>query len=279
MKFITSIYSNTHLSMLGALIESIDKLYGNLSKIYVYYNNVSEDWIKKVKISYPYVETIYYDVYSGAQNTPYKSSLFNFFPNTISPTRKLSFWYKALENIKDNKIAFVDADMVVLRKIDNFIDGTFDIGYTYKTDEDENLKWLLNTGIILVNDSKKCLPFFKYWRDESDIVLNNQKDNTTAEREWGAIDQSILGKYLNISYDSNKYINKNGIIFKGFKCKNLNETRCTPIHDQLYVIHYKGSWHHVFKDKEYNRLRPENKCNHMRNLWEDLYSRFENKIK
>lgn len=281
MTFVTCIYNDNHLSMLGVLIESIYSLYGNEAKVHIYYKYVSSDWMNKLNKVYPFLKIESHDMPHNFEDD-FRKMLFwhktieTFFEKLAS--RKLNFWCEAVESISDNKIALIDVDMLMLKKIDSFFDSTFDIGFTYTEDKDEGFDWLLNVGIIIVNNRKKCIPFFRYWKDESNTIISNPKANLKAEMEWGAADQAVLGRYLNFSNDCDKIINKNDLIFKGFECKVLNEIRCVPINDNLHIIHYKGSWHRVLRENRYNKLRPESKCHKMKEIWETYYNIFKNKM-
>ena len=166
---------------------------------------------------------------------------------------------------------------MVLQPIDKFFDDDYDVGYTYKSEEDEGIKWLLNTGIILVNNRHKALDYFLRWKEQTIRILADKKLNDAAVKGWGAADQGALGIDLGIkkSDDCDKIIKVGETLFKGFTCKELNETRCVTITGNLHVIHYKGSWHNVLLNSAYRGSRSKEKCEVMFDLWQDYLKKFD----
>jgi hypothetical protein len=256
--------------MLSVLIESIDRIYKNKAIIKVLYNNLSKNWVNNTEKKIDMVEFIFSETNNDLQN----------FSRTKLPSMKIELWYKALKTCEGNeRIVLLDSDMVVLKNMDKYFRENFDIGYTFKTSEDENLNWILNTGIILVNNLEKSLSFFELWKERVNYILSNQDLDNIAGRDWGAADQAALGEYLNIKgyRDCFQDIIKENCCFRGFKCCELNETRCVPISESLHIIHFKGLWHKVLSEKKFNEWRTKEKCLQMYNVWNDLYKSFINK--
>jgi hypothetical protein len=175
-----------------------------------------------------------------------------------SASAKLNLWCDVINrDIGNDPILFIDCDTIMVKPIDEYWDLDFDIGYTKKTFEDENLKWPINTGVILVKNVEKGKKFFEFWKNETNKILADGKLKYKASVGWGAADQAALGENIDKFED---------IKFKAFRCCELNETRCVPIGEDLHIIHYKGLWHKVFSKETWSEARPKNKCEEMYNL-------------
>jgi hypothetical protein len=75
-----------------------------------------------------------------------------------------------------------------------------------------------------------------------------------------------------------KIIVKNGIRLKGFPCKQLNNILSPSLDDNdLYIIHYKGSWRNILTEGNWkNSLRPDTKNDlALYNLWKTTLDRFK----
>ena len=189
-------------------------------------------------------------------------------------------WCKIIEEQRwPQKLAFVDVDTLVVRRIDKYFENfRLDIIYTYKTNEDENLKWPINSGVILVNNGRLALEFFEEWKCNTFLILNSAEGVRLRQRHyWGGEDQAAMGYF--IGTDVKKYsetICTHGILFKGVPCEELNETRCVPITRKTHIIHYKGKWRPVLAGKGWNKKwRPQNKCQDLFNLWNNTLERWE----
>jgi lipopolysaccharide biosynthesis glycosyltransferase len=259
MIFFTVAFNDEYIPYLKVLIESINRNVPN-SQIFVGYDGLS--YLPK------------------RDNVIYLTYKFNFKLNdsaVITPGRKLSFLMKFVEYWSCKKFVFIDCDMLVLKSFDNLFNENFNIGYTYKTCEDEGLQYLLNTGITLYKDCP--LSFFYYWKCLTDEIQSNLELNQIARQKWGAADQAALADIIGgRDLIGDKIIYDKGVGFKGFPCKLINETRCTAITDETHVIHYKSGWRSVLKTGIYTNNRPKIKCEKMYNLWFEYLNSFDNSL-
>lgn len=270
MIVVTSVYNDNYLTMLEVLIESAYSAYNKEVSVKVLYNNISGDWVEYCTNTFKNIEFIPSDI-SNDLNDSHVTKL---------PSMKIELWNKALNTCKDmDRVLFIDSDTAIIKKIDSFFDHDFDIAFTYKTRIEENLNWPINTGVMLVNNSEKSRQFFEYWKNEINRILKDNVANELCEKEWGAVDQAVLGKYLDLKNIEDPLINiiKNDVSFKGFECQYLNETISIPMNDKIHIIHYKGSWHTVIKERKYNRYRSESDCSEMLSIWDDFNKSFNNR--
>lgn len=258
--FAITLYGNEHIWYLCVLLQSILNVYGKEMQVILYYADVDSKYIQYIKRKIPHITLKELENYQ--------------FLNTDLQTRisfKTFLWHKILtEQSLTDKVVFLDADTLILKKIDKYFDDQIDVLYTYKTHENENLSWPLNTGVILLKNSFKAIEFFRIWKElTGKLLASSEKLKQQKRNSWGGEDQACLGEMLKNSDFSgfSKKIVYNGIIFQGVPCEELNETRCVPISEKTHIIHYKGRWRHVLKNKEFTDWRPKEKCKVMYDLW------------
>jgi hypothetical protein len=257
-----SVQGNKHVKYLFALLQSLN-IVQSVSpdfKIQILYKDVSKDVIRKILKKMPWV--------SIREYRGYQSKLF--IPG------KLNFWNELVKTHRYDEIVLLDADTVVIRNFGEFFNKDFDVGYTYKTEESENLNWPLNTGVILVKRNERSLSFFDKWTEYTNSIVSEGRKIGLCSKNWGAVDQASLGMMLN-TRDKNKYsqiIKVGDVKCQGFPCKILNETRCVSLTD-AYIVHYKGWMQKVIDTGKYNQYRPEEKCKCQYNLWLDMIKQWE----
>ena len=240
---------------LGALIESIVEVYFDNVRIIVSYADMTQSVIESAKQKAPLV-TFYpskHD-FSGEGDIIKKVS------------SKSKMWEELMGLSTSGHNTLLDSDMIVLKKIDRFFDEDFDVAYTYKTDEDENLSWPLNTGAMLAKRSPAALGFFKEWDRMNCDILGDDIRSGRACSKWGGVDQATLGEMLKMK--------QGGVKFHGFPCKYLNETRCIPVTADTHIIHYKMRWRPVLPEGNFTKYRPKEKCLKMFRIWRNFYERW-----
>jgi len=255
-----------YIDQLKVLLQSIWDLYNDKVEISVYYNMVDRKDINEISSRFPHInfrerEIIY----------KYKRK------DTPLAAQRNNLWYYLSEDCDCERQVFIDADMIILRKIDHFFDDSFDIGYTFKTEEAESLKKPINCGVILLNNSEKAREFMKYWADETNKKLDSDDKYGSG---WGSADQKILGETLGTRKIKKyqKIIKKNGVRFKGFPCKILNNI-LSPNPDDLnvHVVHYKGSWRDILTQESWElslRTKTDND-DKLYNLWKQTFDKYK----
>ncbi len=198
---------------LKVLVQSIWDVYKDTVKVAIFHSRFVHNTIKKIRNKFPFF-------YFKEKNIDIK------FSSKILASRKMNLWYELYIDSEVKRNIFMDADMMILRKIDNFFNNSFDIAYTHKTVKEEVLKKPLNSALILVNKSKVVDKFMRYWRDRTNKLLNSKN---CFGGGWGGSDQQVLGEILGTK-DINRMrktitVNKRkfkGLRFKGFPCQMLN---------------------------------------------------------
>lgn len=235
------IYNN----QLKVLVQSIWDVYQDTEEIAICHNPSIQETIQEIKVKFPHI--IFQEFTIQVE-----------FSSNVMASRKMNLWYELYKNSHKVCNVFMDTDMLLLRKIDHFLSDSYDIGYTHKTENLEGLKKPLNTGFITVNKSGIVGKYMKYWRNQTNKLLNS-KDCYGGG--WGGTDQQVLGETLGTK-DINKMrcvITKKGrkfkgLRFKGFPCKMLNNILSpSPHNPNVYVIHFKGSWRNILTDGNWER--------------------------
>lgn len=245
-----------YIDQTEVLLQSIKDVYQDTVEIALYYIDFAEQDINEIK--------------SKISGIILKETKFEVeFNKEIYASRKMNLWYELYIDSDKKRNVFMDADMLLVKKIDSFFDDSFDIGYTYKTLKKEGLRKPINSALVLINKSEKIDKFMKHWRDRSNELLNS--DNCEGGG-WGGVDQQVLGEALGIKKTKKmrKVIINNGIKFKGFPCKMLNNLLSPSLDDKdLYVIHYKGSWRNILTEGSWEHsLRTDTKNDaELYNLW------------
>lgn len=257
--FATSIFGEQQINYLYVLLQSIFDVYQDEAFVIVYYANISLDIIEAIRKKAPFVLLR-------------EASCIDF--SHIDKNHKASYkttgWRKIIEEQPwPDNFVFLDIDTLVIQKVDSYFDSNVDIIYTYKTNADENLRWPINSGVVLARNGLFARKFFRNWNNKTLEILNASPYNNELQRKiWGGEDQAAMAYCLGkINYDN--VIVNNGILFKGIPCDELNETRCVPISEKTHIIHYKGKWRPVLAQKKFTGSRPKEKCKVMFNLWMD----------
>lgn len=185
------------------------------------------------------------------------------FKISSDPIKRISsktiFWEHATNIYPDQELCLLDSDMLVLKDISNFFSSPADIIFTYK----DGL-YPLNTGIMLVKNTKKIANFFSIWKKRTIEILNNKEDFDKANSlsfPYGGADQMSFYNIIGYRKNVNDYLVKVGddyLKFNGIPCAILNETRSVPVGSQTHVIHYKGGWRSILTEAtNFTKNRPK----------------------
>jgi hypothetical protein len=261
---------------LTACLQSILDVYGNKINLSIIISNISYSSINDLKRKIPWAKILYGNAITiGAHED--------------SAAQKINNgWITALKTVKNGeKILFIDADTVLLKKIDNYFEKDFDIGYTYYKDHSTpygetsftpNGFNRINTGVMLVKKSIKVVEFFiEYAKLTNEFLING----SPYKKEFGAFDQDALvwflcnGNLKNISHPKAIY---KEIVFFGFKCNELNECESVPLSTNTHIIHYKGGWRKIIPDGDWDSVlktpREEKNGKEFYNIWFQKYNKW-----
>ncbi len=253
-----SLYGEEKITLLYALLASIIQVYegDNSVSINLLVQDVSESVIKEIKRK----------VNLDLRVTKYENSIGR---DRISG--KMNLWKGLVDSSTKDNILLLDADTVLVRDVRPFFDKNFSIGFTYKTDEDENLSWPINTGVIFIKNNLLSKLFFHKWVNLTGDFVRDCKNEDRRLKEWGALDQAAFGFLIGAYYSEvfSKGVYVDGCFVQGFPCSVLNETRCKSL-ENCYVIHYKGWFQKVVLSGNYNQWRKEEHCKCMKDYWDEL---------
>lgn len=257
--------TNVYIAQLKVLVQSIRECYDDDVKISVYYTGVDETIMQNI-------DNRCGIIYKEVRPTKELNRLITRSGN-LAPY-KLNTWYELLKDGVDKRQVFVDCDMLVYQKVDKFFTDDFDIAYTYKTEEEEVIKKPINSGVVLVNNSKLAREFFMKWRDDTNKFIYT---NPQYVGEWGAWDQHVFGAFIGrrLIAEYSDVINCGGVRLKGYPCKNLNVITCAETNKDMYIIHYKGMWRNVLTAGVWkNSGKDELSCTPMYRLWCSMFDKF-----
>jgi hypothetical protein len=226
------VYMDNMLKYAAALLGSLDKI-GYHSTLVV--GSMSPENTQTLRKAFPHTNI-------DAINYPFvtKDLYYNKF-----------YAYKALRT--QERAILVDVDTMFLSRIDDYFDHDFDIGYTFRTTQDEGYPMLLvNTGVILVKSVARTKPFFEKWEKDTRAIREKRrplKDYCTPYRACG--EQEALVEMLGGKREFEKTIKNHladrvpivhevdGIKLRGFYCQELNCISRVPT-PETRVIHFKG---------------------------------------
>lgn len=257
--FAAVLFGNEQIDYLKVLLQSIIDVYQEEASVIVYYADVHSKHIEEIKSKAPFV------LLKEDKNLDYSTEDFD-----CRASFKTVGWCKIMEEQRwPENLVFLDIDTLIVKKVDKYFNRV-DIIFTYKTYVDENLRWPINSGVVLVKNSAASLKFFKNWRDKTlEILKSDSRQRTRLRSLWGGEDQASIGTILR-TRDKEQYsqlVISDNVLFQGFPCEELNETRCVPITGKTHIIHYKGKWRFVISSGKYSQWRPKEKCLQMYKLW------------
>ena len=153
-------------------------------------------------------------------------------------------WNQGLKIAKTEWVMFLDADMLLLKNIDNYIEICEELKSDFVFTTRPALPYWLNMGFLLIKKKPDTLAFF-------DKLVAEQIENI--KRNIGAGQytfQKMLGRSqeqideISTCMDTSKIFQftQSGINFAGISCEKLNNIyNITPITDEVKVVHLKGT--------------------------------------
>ena len=263
IEFVIGVAGDKYQRLASVLLQSISEVYGCDVRVIVVWQDVDSAWPDKVARLLP------------------NSKLIEMVP-PLRPKRPLDMiplnlqaWTQGAEHCDGNRVAFMDADMLLVKPIGQYF-GHADIAYTYKTREAANLDWMLNAGIVLSSmDGYRTRAFMAEWLRRVRLVMADGEQLSNACSGWGSADQGVLGWWLDID-EYKSTVTRDGYSMVGVPCAELNEVVCVPLGGPACAIHYKGFWHAILLDGKSNEeWRPMSICDEQRQLWEETNTRWE----
>jgi hypothetical protein len=108
-------------------------------------------------------------------------------------TQKMLFWSRLVDEAPDGaELLLLDADIMVLRPLDDLWTRSFDMAYTTKVDA----RLPFNTGVVALRLSPAVRAFHERWVNEQLKMLRDQAFHATYRHKYGGIHQAALGYCL-----------------------------------------------------------------------------------
>jgi hypothetical protein len=82
--------------------------------------------------------------------------------------QKMDLWLQAYDIVEDERLAFLDCDMIVRSPINDSFSDDYDLFFTIKYEAIP-----INTGIVFMNKSSASHRFLNLWRDENDVIAKD----------------------------------------------------------------------------------------------------------
>jgi hypothetical protein len=140
----------------------------------------------------------------------------------------------ALLDVDDNDVVvWIDADALILDRIDEILNVDFDIGVTVRQPKAKENSLPINAGIVFVRKTKQALKFVDNW-----IKLC----------ETGISDQQELNKLCQVTTkDMDTSVVRDNTLIHVFQCRIYNNSyfkKKSPSHAK--ILHYKSKLRHWF---------------------------------
>jgi len=112
----------------------------------------------------------------------------------ISNTVKLKIWVEQLQKArKGDKLAFFDADMLIMRDFSQVFNYNFDVAYTYRMDYG---RLPLNGGVMFAKPTRKAKSFFRKFLEINNYFLTHKKEHDEFRRIYAGMNQAAMGWML-----------------------------------------------------------------------------------
>lgn len=109
-----------------------------------------------------------------------------------SNTQKLESWAAQVAAAADgDRLLLIDADMVILRPIDDIWDRPFDVAYTIRP-----RRFPLNGGVVFLRISDRVRRLLADWTRENRRLLTEQTASDVWPQRYGGINQASLATLL-----------------------------------------------------------------------------------
>lgn len=124
-----------------------------------------------------------------AMNVDYQT---NGIHSHVSNTEKLIHWNRIVQEAPDGaEILVMDADMMILRPIDDVWKQSFDMAYTTK-----RAKLPFNGGVIFLRVSDRTKTLMAAWLDANMALLRSPKSHQLWRKKYGGMNQAAFGQLL-----------------------------------------------------------------------------------
>lgn len=107
---------------------------------------------------------------------------------------KVEHWASIVAAAADgDRLMLTDADVVILRSLDDVWDTPFDVAYTVRP---ETSRYRFNAGVICLRVNARSRAFMQQWLDENRTMLRDAAYHEVWRRQYGGINQASLGALM-----------------------------------------------------------------------------------
>ncbi len=246
--FVTTIYGRDYAPFLAAHLHAIGEAYPDAT-VLVLWRDLPPREVEALRIGFP-----------RARFEPIEDPIEGGLHQRIA--RKLHAWVAACAHFPDGPIAMLDCDALPFRPLGPVMEGEWDVVFTWKDEP-----FPINTGVMLFRSGRIARVVLGEMASRVERIIARQDLLNTALGSSGAADQHALREMIGwVHYDRDivRTIDGHEIVFRGVPCRELNETNCRPITDDLRIIHYKTGWHPILLEgKPWTANRPQDRCREM----------------
>ncbi len=119
----------------------------------------------------------------------------------VHNTQKLDHWVAALEALPDGaRLLLIDADIMILRPLDDIWDREFDLAYTIRKAPvqvgSKDYLFPFNLGVMFWRVSPRVRSFVRAWRDRNHQLFENPGDHLAWRKRFGGVNQAAFGQLL-----------------------------------------------------------------------------------
>lgn len=243
LNFATTVFGNSYLTFLFALIGSIDKSVESF-KLYVFYKDIDIKNIQGIsdsRINFVDLNSINF------KNTTTIHHLIS---------SKIYLWREALSYLPEKEtVLFIDVDTIINKNPTEKLNLDFNIIFTKK-----NEKRPINTGVLIVKNNGFVKDFFERWAQRTIQIIEDRNLLDIAiskNHPYGGADQMSFYGLVNFQ-TYNKPLTSEVLDQKilAFECNEFNQTNSVKVDSKTFIYHFKGGWHDVLLNgKSFNFKR------------------------
>jgi len=196
-------------------------------KNFIHYTTTSAEYSKK--LGYP---TKIYDLGGSGIGKPFEARVSPQVGAKI-PSKPNIIKDALLDADVNDVVVWIDADALILDRIDEILDVNFDIGVTVRQPKAKENSLPINAGIVFVRKTDRALKFVDNW-----IELC----------KTGVSDQQELNRICQVTTkDIDTSVNRDNTLIHVFQCRIYNNSyfKKKPA-PHAKILHYKSKLRHLF---------------------------------
>jgi len=264
MRFVISVYGDAYMPLLAVCLDSLSREHPD-DRVTVVWDQISNLEIKLLQTRFQAVD--------------FQRQEHNIFHEDVRKRipLKLRFWAEITNRIREKIICFLDSDSLVYKNIAPYVQGDFDLIFTWK-----NEAFPLNVGVVIVKNSQRIRKLLELWRKRTEDIVNDEELLKSACIRHGAADQQSLADLIGTSdyeNDITRSFEFGSIHFRSVPCDELNQSNIVPVENSTSIFHYKTGWHPILlKEEGFTANRPKKTALDLLYLWERRYALYNQNL-